>query len=396
MTNNEKKDKVQQEALSKWLASNKKGTCEIITGLGKTFIGLHALYTMPKSDKVHLFLAETTDRKRDVLKDIQKYNKIFNRNVLQDYNLKFYCYQTAYKWKDKEVGLVIADEIHDAMSPSYCRFFLNNKYDGVIGLSATINGNTRYTVKGKEFTKGELLNRIAPIIFKYTIDEGQKEGTSRDLRVFVIKHKLDMVTKNIKAGNKKKPFFQSEYAAYDYWDRQLKRCYFIKDPVQKSVMMKVNAGRRSKILYDLPSKVNGAKELLAGLDSKTIVFGNSLDTLLQLTPNVVSSKNSDDKNKRIRNAFDKGKINIIGSFKKLKQGANLDGLDNCVIVSYYGTDKDLIQRIGRLRTNGKQGNVFIFVTEDTQEEVWFSKMFENISNLKFIHCNSVEECIKKL
>ena len=65
-------------------------------------------------------------------------------------------------------------------------------------------------------------------------------------------------------------------------------------------------------------------------------------------------------------------------------------------MSYYGTDKDLIQRIGRLRVNGKKGRVFIFLTENTQEEVWFTKMFESISNLRLIHCNDVDDCVKKL
>lgn len=53
---------------------------------------------MPKKDgKINLFLAETVERKKDLIADIQKYNKIFNRNVLNDYILKFSCYQSAYK-----------------------------------------------------------------------------------------------------------------------------------------------------------------------------------------------------------------------------------------------------------------------------------------------------------
>jgi len=106
--NNLSKDKVQREAVEKWINSNKKGTVEIITGLGKSFISLHALYTMPKN-AIHLFLAETVERERDLMKDILKYNEIFNRNVLEDYDLRFYCYQTSYKWKHQKFGLVIAD-----------------------------------------------------------------------------------------------------------------------------------------------------------------------------------------------------------------------------------------------------------------------------------------------
>ncbi|MGO1820559.1 MAG: DEAD/DEAH box helicase family protein [Senegalia sp. (in: firmicutes)] len=106
-----KKDIVQKKALNAWLDNGKKGTCEVVTGLGKTFIALHALYTMPKNKKINLFLAEVSNRKKDLLEQIEIYNKIFNRNVLKDYTLKFKCYQGAYKYKDLDLGLVIADKI---------------------------------------------------------------------------------------------------------------------------------------------------------------------------------------------------------------------------------------------------------------------------------------------
>ena len=121
-----------------------------------------------------------------------------------------------------------------------------------------------------------------------------------------------------------------------------------------------------------------------------------MDALYKVTPNVVSSRQSEDKNEALREAFDKGKVQTIGSFKKLKQGANLVGLDNCILMSYYSTDKDFIQRIGRLCQNGEIGNVFVILTTSTQEEVWFSKMIENINNLDITYCPNVYFCLNKL
>ena len=89
-------------------------------------------------------------------------------------------------------------------------------------------------------------------------------------------------------------------------------------------------------------------------------------------------------------------FSIIASFKKLKQGANLDKIDNCIIHSYYGVEKDIIQRVGRLRQNGdKVGNVFIILTIGTQEEVWFQKMMENMNDFTIINCSDINDCIKK-
>ena len=390
---NEKKSKIQHEALTLWIENNKIGSCEIITGLGKTFLALNALYTMPKNDDIHLFLAETVDRQKDLNDDIIKYNKLFKRNVYKDYNLKFHCYQTVYKWKNKLFGLIIADECHDSLSPAYSRFYFNNSYKAIMGLSATINRKKKYEKEG--YTKGDLLDKIAPVIYTYTVDQAQIDETSRPLNVYIINHKLDMINKNIKAGSKTKVFYQSELAAYSYWDREHKKSWFIENQDKKDLKIRITSTKRSNLLYNLPSKIPIVKELLSNIKGKTILFGNSLNSLLQVTPNVVSSKNSEDKNKEIREAFEQNKISTIGSFKKLKQGANLTDLDNCIMMSYYSTEGDAIQRWGRLRNNGKIGNVFILLTQNTQEEVWFNKMFQNINNLNMIYCPSLEFCLKK-
>jgi superfamily II DNA or RNA helicase len=392
----EKKDKIQKEALDAWKKAGKKGTCEIITGLGKTFIALHALYTMPKNKDVHLFLAETTDRATDLKKDIDKYKKIFGRDVNKDYNLEFYCYQSAYKWKNKEFGLVISDEIHDSLTPAYSKFYRNNSYKAIIGLSATVERNTTYEKSdGTIFKKGDLLDIIAPVCFSYGLKKAKVDETTRDLDVYVIMNKLDDTDKYVAAGSAKKRFYQTEKAAYDYWDTQHKRSFFILDEKLKQLKIRITASKRSSILYNLKSKIPITRKLVNNLE-RTIVFGNSLDALLQITPNVVSSRNKEDENKRIREAFDKGKIQTIGSFKKLKQGANLDGLDNCIMMSYYSTNKDLIQRIGRLRDNGRKGHIFIILTQGTQEEVWLSKMLEDAKHLNITYCPDVDYALKKV
>lgn len=397
MKNNEKKDKIQREALRAWIKSKKVGTCEIITGLGKTFIALHALYTMPKNDgKIHLFLAEVKDRKKDLYLEIKKYNEIFNRDVLKDYNLKFKCYQAAYKYTNLELGLVISDEVHDASTPSYSKFFTNNKYDAIIGLSATIDRKTSYEIKpGKFITKGNILDSIAPVIFKYNFKKAFEDETTRKLNIHIILGNLNSKDKTIKAGPKKKPFYQTEDSYYKYWTRRIGQSFFIADTEKKELMFNIATKKRNDLLYSLPSKINEAILLTESLKGKTILFGNHIKSLLQITPNTISSYNKDVDNDRIRKNFDNDKINLIASFKKLKQGANLKGLDNCVIISYYGSSKDLTQRIGRLRNNGEIGKIFIFVTRETQEETWFSKMFENFENVKTFSYNSVREYLNK-
>ena len=54
-----KKDKVQKEALAAWVNAGKRGTIEIITGLGKNRIALEAAKMESSGAKI-LFLAEVT------------------------------------------------------------------------------------------------------------------------------------------------------------------------------------------------------------------------------------------------------------------------------------------------------------------------------------------------
>ena len=78
MTRNE----IQQKAVEEWLKHNKHGTLALATGTGKTIAALHCLYTMPQKDgKVHLFLAETVEREKDLLSDIELFNTLFKVNV---------------------------------------------------------------------------------------------------------------------------------------------------------------------------------------------------------------------------------------------------------------------------------------------------------------------------
>lgn len=395
--NNELKNKVQQEALQLWVKNGKKGTCNIITGLGKTFLGLHALYTMPKNDgKLHLFLAEQVDRQTDLIKDIVKYNEIFKVNVLNDYNLQFQCYQTVCKWKDKDVGLVIADEVPDSLTSVYSQFYFNNKFDAIIGLSATINEKIQYEIDGKIITKGDLLDKIAPICFKYTVNQGQLEGTSRKLNIYIIDHELDPINKTIKAGSLKTSFFQTELNAYKYWDTQFKKSLYLdEDEPHRDLKILIASNKRRDLLYKLPSKINVVKKLLDNIKGKSVVFGNSIDSLLQITRNTVSSRNTQEQNNVIREYFDSNKIKVIGSFKKLQQGANLGLLDNVILHSYYGVEGKFIQMFGRARINeDKIGNVFILATKDTQELVWLNKAIENFTEYNIIYCDNLEDCIK--
>jgi superfamily II DNA or RNA helicase len=382
------REAIQEDAFKHWIDNDRRGTIEAITGIGKTFIALRAIAELPSDAKI-LYLAETNERWKDLSLDITKYNEIYGVD-LSTRNIEMMCYQSAYKKRGLAHDLVICDEIHDSLSPEYAKYYVNNCSIRMMGLSATIE-DSDLTIMGREVTKLQFLNEFAPVCFSYKLADGQKDGTTRPLKVHIVEHRLDKNRRNVKAGTKAKPFMTSEAASYNYWDKRFKQTLYM-PPDIREFPMRHAVRKRAELLYSLPSKVELVKELLETLNGKTLIFGNHLETLEKVTPNIIrsapkgiSAKAQADSNRRAREMFDRGEIDVIGSFKMLKQGANLSEVDNVIVMSYYGKERDLIQRIGRLRMNGSRlGNVYIPVTIDTQEEKWFKEMTKSLQGVEFV------------
>jgi len=332
---------------------------------------------------------------------------MYGINPLHHVNYKFMCYQTAHKKQLDEIfgmecnrsnTLVVFDEIQDCLSGVYFNFVKNNLLNTDIpriGLSATIDGKREFEYNGKLTNKLELLDSFCPIIFKYTLNESWSNETSRKLKFYIINHELDIKTKNIEAGKKGARFMTTEYAMYDWLEKNFRKSLFLPKSDKKDFMVRNAASARARFLYSLPSKIPLCQELLSKLDTRTILFGNSVESLLQITPNCITSHNSTEKNNEILSNFQTGKIDVIGSFKMLEQGANLSGLDNIIMHSYYGKTKSLIQRLGRARRKGDElGHVFIIVTKGTQELSWFNSMTEDL-DFDVVQCDSASEAISK-
>ena len=395
MNVNQKKRELQLAALDRWRCSDRRGTVNLATGMGKTFVFLDACNDNPNGE-IKLFLAETAERELDLRRDIEEYRKLYG---IDHSDIVFECYQTAYKWEGKRFGTVGADEIHFAMTPMYSKFFENNECMHLVGLSATVDNDTDYG----DITKNQLLRKYAPVCFRYDMNQGIKDGIGRPLNIHVVYHRLDSQAKTIEAGNKDNRFFQTEAAAYNYADRMFRKGIVIRN----EFLIKRYMQLRMRLLHGLPSKVRDVTRLLSLMkDKRVILFGNDLHALEKITPHVVRSarkgekkKERDEINRIIRHRFETSEINTIGSFIILEQGANLKGADSIIMMSYYSDDGRLLQRIGRLRKDEEKiGDVIIFVTIGTQEESWFSSMMEGIDKdvVNVMYYHSIDDLSKRI
>lgn len=384
-------NEIHKEALVAWQKAGFKGTIEAITGIGKTWIGLRAITgasLLAKRKISVLFLAERTNRKETLAHEIVEFEKTTGKSVGFAADITFCTYQSAYKWEGTHYDLIVADEIHDSLSPEYRKFYLNNTYRAIIGLSATVDRETAYfdDEEGEEYTKGDLLDMIAPVVYKYTMAQGQEEGTSRELELYVIYTHLDGLLPTVQAGTKAKPFKQTESAAYTYWNNKLKLSMIRKKTDFRSIAM------RKKIIHNSLEKkilLLKVKNFIESKRLKSIVFAKFVDALEGICE-VISYKNKKDTQETL-DKLAKEEIFTIGNCKMLQQGMSIDGLDVCMLHSYDSKPKGFIQSVGRLRKVGdRSGVVIVFVTKDTKEEAWFKGMIKG-SNLTPIVCSDFLE-----
>lgn len=356
-----KRDQIQQDAFNAWLNNGKIGTVEQATGTGKTFVSFRCILSMPKGSNV-LFLAETVVREQTVLEDAIKYKTFYGVDPLKDYNVKFGTYQGAYKYDLWDYfpdahslnTIIVFDEIHDIISDKRIEFVLKSQLSSIhpfskipkVGLSATIDKTTEYLIQGEEITKLNILNKFCPIVYVYSLQESITNKTTRNIKFFVLKHNLNSVGKTIHVKTKEHDFYTTEQASYARLNQDLKVAMFAKykDAKAKTARMVQVASRRARFLHSLESKRLQCISLINSLPGRTLVFGQDSQTLLSICPNAIVSENANYVQDLAD--FKAGKTSVTCSNKILKQGENIPGLDNLILLAYNSKIKDWTQMVG--------------------------------------------------
>lgn len=378
-TINVKQAEIQAKALTEWICASRGGTLEMCTGSGKSKVGVDACVdAVELNPNARILIAVPTEKLRDLnWKD--EFTK-WGQKDLYDKHVVTECYQTIYKWSGEHFDLVVCDEIHNSLTDEYLKFYANNTYDHILGLSATI-----------PVAKRPIISAIAPIVFTYSFEQGVEDGVVSPFEIIVVDHYLNSSAKVIEAGNAKKKWMQTEAERYAY----LTRAVDVARWGGNTNAIKFSQLNRMRFMYSLPSKVEPCKALCKRIldeGGRVVLFSNSKDIIDLVTTRGMHSGKTAKQNDLLYEGFNKKEFNIIGSAKKLKEGNNLVDVDSLVMLSYNSSDLDLVQRIGRVVrfVPGKIAKIYIFRTAGTQEEVWFRKMLEavNLSKIKVSYISS--------
>ena len=353
------RDKVQQEAEEIWLNSNRRGSLIVGTGVGKSKITIDILrkLVLPKDAKILLLVNSEDLRDKNWKDEFEKWNSM----DLWD-KVTAECYQTAYKWKDTKWDLVIADEIDFSLTEEYSKFYSNNTFTYILGISGTVT-------QDKETT---YLNKIAPVVYRYSTQDAQEDNILNKTKLILVEFDLsrnrkDITVKYKKAG-KEHSFTQSENDAYDYTDKQYRITLgkIEKLKTDPDVLMGIDLKKIKELSsqeYRLKQFIRKRKELLHNSIASKDVAKAVKNQILSVDTNKVlifsqlteqSGKIADHTfngtNKKGNTAIDdisSGVIRELGVCKAVDRGTNMDGLNNIIMESYEGSTTQFQQRHGR-------------------------------------------------
>lgn len=368
---NKVRNEIQNKAVQELKKNNYNGTVVLPTGLGKTFVLFKAIQVMYDEDKLKdndelIFCAERIKREETLETNANLYKELFGFDIYNTFKIRFLVYNTARTISDNEFKFVLFDEIHDGLSPENHKFLENNTIKHIIGLTATPKGYIKYS----KYTKNYFYKKYCPIIYELSLNDASKVGLMREIIYY--KFLSDLSIKRIfkiKYGDKQ--FYTSEAEAYHYWTTRINK---IQEEEERtgSNMYKAKQGlylKRKQILYRLPSKAMiFNKYMRERLTGKTLIFANSLELLAKCQiEHILSGRNKKSVNQNYIDMFNNNEIDLIGSYKIIEQGENLDRFDNMVILSYDSKIDQFIQRIGRARIANTPLKLIVHGTLGTKE-----------------------------
>lgn len=347
---NDVRDEVQKQAREAYLARTAPRAATIIvgTGGGKSKIAIDIIKEL-KPGKLLLLTNSETLRDTNWKAEFEKFEAM-------DYWQKTTseCYQTVYKWKEQYYDLVIADEIDFAMSPQYGKFFRNNHWGNLLGL-------TGFSTEDK---KG-LLQLHAPVCFEVTTQEMQNEGLLNKSKFIFIEYDLS-VARTIEVKMKKGGhFYSSENDQYKYYDKEFQNSVIVKSSAEKKYKLfpseqtqkafasaewnfKMTAMRRKNVLNSLNSSVKVVKALVEKIlqnpENKVVIY-SALTAQADKLGYTTYHGDADDS---ILEDLNTGKIRVLSVCKKLNRGVNLQGVNYIIKESFDGSETDFQQQHGRL------------------------------------------------
>lgn len=380
------KDAEQKKALNAWARRRFVGSIIAGTGFGKSRCGVIAVGKSLDGDSTRkgLVLVPTQQLQEQFKEEFVKWNYA---HVLD--RVDIVCYQSAYKLKDEHYHVVVCDEIHLGLSAEYRKFFENNTWDRLLCMTATLPEELEYE---------QLLNNMAPTVYKITLDECVDLGLVSPYEIICIPVEL---TEQEKLQYKKanNSFVHAKYLlGFDAFDQ----AKYLMGPGKNSATPEQMSAAvqfykaikdRKKVVDHALQKVETLQKLvIKNVGEKILVFGGSnefTNTLAAATECLSTTYHSGISKKAKEQAledFRSGTKPVLCSTKALNQGFNVEDATMAVICGLNSKGLTMIQRVGRIirYQEDKVGKIIILYVKDSQEEKWLTNSVKTLNNVQWI------------
>ena len=385
-------------------------TLVLSTGYGKSKIAIDILKKL-KPKKILILVNSIVLRDFNWILEFKKFKalRLLKRTELV-------TYQTAYKWTKKEKDLsdyfIIADEVDFAADTiQLSKFFYEYKTNTILGLTGFISKDKQVwfqnnlpiltEISAAKAQELNILNKIHFVFIKYDLDSNNKTHTVTYLN-----------------NGEEKSFQQTENSAYNYLQQKITKLLIEKKSIELDFEMGVLTYTEKYNLLNInKSKLqtlnSDRAELLCSLKSSKILVGKLIHYLQSQHPDnkiLIFSKRTAQSNaicgenniynETIPNIkansnfknFQVGTIKYLGVCNKVNRGVNIPNLNMAILESFFSSDTEATQRLGRLMrlNHNEQAYVYVllpyfmkqesdstFSVQETQQVNWARKMLRS-------------------
>jgi len=375
------RDKQQRLALNSWAQSDFKGSVIAGTGFGKSRCGVLAVEHALKNGGKALLLVPTTQLQDQFIEE-------FNKWGVSTENVEVLCYQSAYKLKDKHYDIVVCDEVHLGLSIKYREFFVNNTYDKLLCMTATLPEEPEYKVK---------LHMLAPTVYEISLDQCVALGIVAPYKIYCKPLELTPTeAQDYKSINNKFIYYKYKLGQFDAFN-EAKRIISDKNASGEEKASAAQFYRcireRKKIVDFAANKITEFQNLVkSNLDKKILAFSGANEFTDKLCDSVdpysvaYHSKKTKKQKASALEAFNDGSKNVLCSTKALNQGFDVPDANMGIICGLTSKSLSMIQRVGRLIRfqEGKVGDIYILYVKNSQEEKWLKSAVKNLNNINWL------------
>ena len=382
---NKIRDEEQKKALNNWANTSFNGSIVAGTGFGKSRCAILACNYVLGSvvDSKMVILVPTIQLQDQFVEEFHKWDL---EHCLD--NVEILCYQSAYKLKNNHYDLVLCDEVHLGLSPQYRKFFVQNTYDKLLCMTATLPEEEEYKY---------LLGMLAPTVYTITLDECVSLGIVAPYNIYCKPISLTNTEKNdYKKIHNKFLYYKYKLGQFDAFD-EAKRILGDKNagPAEKQAAIGFyrNIRKRKKIIDFAINKITEFQKLvLNNLGNKILAFSGANDFTDQLCASVnplsatYHSKKTKKQREKALEDFRNGNINVLCSTKALNQGLDIPDANIGIVCGLTSKSLSMIQRVGRLIRfqEGKIGEIYILYVENSQEEKWLKNAVKSLNNVNWL------------